>query len=153
MPEKLSQILAHYTGMPSSEVVRLLGMSQRDIYEDSAYKRMVEQLPSTILYETLPQARAAYERYLPQFAEILAMRYGMKNTPMSAFTLGNWLVGFVEQPTAIINLSKIHSRLPQQAVIEMLPEMIGMLDGMSEGRENWQRALALMALPLAARRE
>jgi hypothetical protein len=35
----------------------------------------------------------------------------------------------------------------------MLPEMIAMLDEMPEGRAEWQRALALMALPLAAERD
>jgi hypothetical protein len=146
----LDKTLAHYIGVPPAKIARLLALTQQQIYSDAEYKSWLEQLDSAALYATLPHARQAYETHLPHFAQILEEKYHLSRTPMSAFTLGNWLVGFLEYHDKLIDLSKMHGRLPRQAVIEMLPDMIGMLDDMPQGRADWQKALALMALPLAA---
>lgn len=148
----VASVLAGYIGVAQSKIERLLGLTQEQIYQDAEYNAWINTLDVEQLNSYLPLARAAYEKHLATFTEHLRTRYNMANTPMSAFTLGNWLVGFLQYPSQISDLSRIHQRLPRQAVLEMLPEMIAMLDDMPEGREAWQRALALMALPLAAAR-
>ncbi|MCU0463768.1 MAG: hypothetical protein MUF38_04280 [Anaerolineae bacterium] len=149
----LEDTLAHYIGANKDQINRLTRMKQSQVYSDPTYQAWVQQMDAGALHETLAHARAAYEEHLPQFAAILSTRYGMSNTPMSSFTLGNWLVGFLQYPDSISNLSKMHQRIPQEAFREMLPEMIQMLDDLPTGREGWQRALALMALPLVAVRD
>lgn len=148
----IAQALAQYIGVPKAKIERLLALTQEKIYQDAEYQAWINTLNIEQLNKFLPLARAAYEKHLPTFTEHLHTQYNLSNTPMSAFTLGNWLVGFLQYPSQISELSRMHRRLPPQAVREMLPEMIAMLDDMPEGRAEWQRAFALMALPLAAAR-
>jgi len=148
----IENTLSRYTGVVPAKISRLLRLTQSRIYEDKEYRSWIEALDTDVLGETLPHARVAYERHLPEFTEHLKEKYGMVNTPMSAYTLGNWLVGFLRYPDTIINLSKMHDRIPAEAFSDMLPEIITMLDEMPQGRAEWQRALALMALPLVASR-
>jgi hypothetical protein len=144
--------LSNYIGVPSDKIARLLKMKQQAVYADPEYQAWINRLDANRLHQTLPHARAAYEKHLPHFIEILHTRFGMSNTPMSAFTLGNWLVGFLQHPEAIGDLSRMHSRIPSEAFRQMLPDMIEMLNDMPQGRAEWQNALALMALPLVAPR-
>ncbi len=148
----VAAVLARYIGVEQNKIERLLALSQAQIYQDAEYQAWIAELNVEQLNDFLPLARAAYEKHLATFTEHLRKCYDMVNTPMSAFTLGNWLIGFLQYPSQISDLSRIHQRLPRQAVLEMLPEMIAMLDDMPEGRAEWQRAFALMALPLAAKR-
>lgn len=148
----IEQILSQYTGISANQIARILSLKQAQVYEDPDYQAWISQLDPTALYETLPLARAAYEQGMPQFAEHLRDNYGLDNTKMSPFTLGNWLVGFLQYPNTITNLAKLHHRIPPQAFREMLPMMLTMLDTMPDGGAQWQRALALMALPLLVRR-
>jgi hypothetical protein len=67
---------------------------------------------------------------------------------MSAFTLGNWLVGFLQFPAALEGLSKFHKRLPQDAMAELLPHMLSVLEDMPHGSADWQKALALLSMPM-----
>jgi methionyl-tRNA formyltransferase len=149
----IEETLSKYIGISPVKISRLLKMKQAKIYEDGEYQTWISQIDTDLLYNTLPHARQAYEKHLPYFAQILQDRYGMVNTSMSAFTLGNWLVAFLKYPVAISELSKKHARIPQQAFLDMLPEMIQMLQEIPAGRAEWQRALALMALPLCAPRD
>ncbi|PJF36918.1 MAG: hypothetical protein CUN49_03005 [Candidatus Thermofonsia Clade 1 bacterium] len=148
----IAEVLAQYIGVEKRKVERLLALKQEQIYEDPEYQAWISKLNVDRLNSFLPLARAAYEKHLATFTEHLRTKYNMVNTPMSAFTLGNWLVGFLHYPSQISELARLHRRLPRQAVLEMLPEMIAMLDDMPEGRAEWQQAFALMALPLAAER-
>lgn len=148
----IAAVLAHHIGVEQRKVERLLALTQEQVYQDAEYRAWIESLEVERLNQLLPLARAAYEKHLATFTERLSERYNMPNTPMSAFTLGNWLVGFLQYPSQIADLARIHQRLPRQAVLEMLPEMIAMLDEMPEGRAEWQRAFAVMTLPLAAKR-
>ncbi|MBC8099612.1 MAG: hypothetical protein H7Y11_09220, partial [Armatimonadetes bacterium] len=44
----------------------------------------------------------------------------------------------------------IRQSLPREALMALLPDNLAILDDMPVGRADWQRALALMALPLVA---
>jgi hypothetical protein len=149
MTSLFSDAIAPYIGCSSTEIDRLLSLPQGQIYADDTYCTWTNNLDYESLYETLPDARSAYEAQLPQFSKVLIEHYGVSNERMSAYTLGNWLVGFLQTPDQISKLPKIHQHLPRAAVLELLPGMIGMLDSMGTGREQWQRALAILALPLA----
>lgn len=149
----MDKTIAHYSGLPVNQINRLLNMRQSQIYADVQYQSWVDALDSQLLYDTLNYAREAYENNLGVFHKILKDQYNLNNTPMSSYTLGNWLVGFVQVPSKLSELVKMHNNLPLEAVMNMLPQMITMLDEMPEGREEWQKALALIALPLAATRD
>lgn len=142
--------LAATIGTPRAAVERLLAMSQSEIYEDAEYRHWVSQLHPAPLHRTLGYARQAYDRHLSQLAKILRDEYGFVNVPMSAFTLGNWLVAFLAYTESLSDMTRIHARLPQAAVARLLPEILNALGEMPEGAQEWQRALAVLTLPLLA---
>ncbi|MCA9902210.1 MAG: hypothetical protein KC547_00020 [Anaerolineae bacterium] len=144
----INSTLAQYTKLPKAEIDRLLALSQDEIYNDATYLNQVRQLDAEYLYDTLPAARDIYAQYVPQYNQILSERFGLHNSVMSAFTLGNWLVGFLQFPTTLDGLSKFHKRLPKDAMAELLPDMLSVLDDMPQGSADWQKALALLSLPM-----
>lgn len=146
----MDKALAQYINVPTANVARLLNMKQSEIYEDDEYQSWISSLDADLLYNTLANAREAYSKNIEQFNDVLKSKYKLKNTPMSEFTLGNWLIGFLQYPANLASLTEMHNRLPRQAVIEMLPSIIKILDEVKEGRTEWQKALSLIALPLAA---
>lgn len=118
------------------------------IYNDSAYLNQIRQIDTERLYETLPAARDIDAEYVPQYNQILSERFGLHNSVMSAFTLGNWLVGFLQFPKTLDNLSQHHKRLPKEAMAELLPHMLSVLEDMPHGSADWQKALALLSMPM-----
>lgn len=145
-----AHMLANYIGTDAEEIERLLGMSQNDIFADPTYVYWVRSLPQERLDRTLALARDNYATHMPEYHQHLAAQYGMPQPKMSAYTLGNWLVGYLQYPDMVVELPSIHHRLPREAVIDMLPTMLETLGEMPEGAADWQRALAVLALPLAA---
>jgi len=140
--------IAHYTGQSTSEINRLLGLGQAAVYADPVYKDWVKSLDVTLLHQTLPMARAIYERLLPSFTARLKDSYGIDSSPMSAFTLGNWLVGFLQYPDQINQLAHLHRRIPKAALEEGLPDILQALEELPNGKREWQKAMTVLMLPL-----
>lgn len=145
----IEQTLSHYIKVQPAQIVRLLNMTAAAIYADDEYKGWIASLNPDVLHDSLPHARSAYELSLPRFTKVLKEKYGLSNTPMSAFTLGNWLVGFLRYPESIADMPSLHQRVPVEAFREMLPDMLKILDNVPDG-DQWQKAMALMALPMMA---
>lgn len=148
-----SRTLATYIGVDVEKIERLLAMPQSEIYEDEEYLSWIQQLEVSELDRTLALARYAYDRKLPELKQVLKEKYHLKHLPMSSYTLGSWIIGFLQYPHMAKNLIKLHTRLPREAVEDILPQLIVLLDDLPEGREHWQRALAVMALPLMGHRD
>lgn len=149
----IADTLAKYINVPADAIQRLLSMSTSQIYQDAEYQTWIEKIDTRQLDNTLKQAREAYDKDLPRFNERLAQEYGVKAKPMSSYTLGNWVIGYLYYPEMAKNLPQVHNRLPQHVVTEMLPDLITALDEMPDASEEWQRALAVLALPLLASRD
>lgn len=144
----LTKIIAQYTQTPEATIARLLKMPTDAIYEDAAYKQLVDSLDRDYLHQTLQQARNAYEVGLPDFKERMRVYFDFTDSPMSPFTLANWLVGFLNYPDKLADLPNLHGRVPHNAIQNGLPELFKVLEQMGEGRDAWQRALAVLAIPL-----
>ncbi|MFP4323161.1 MAG: hypothetical protein ACLFTK_11970 [Anaerolineales bacterium] len=144
----LTKSLANYIGVSTRDVQTWLNMSAAGIYDDPAYQDLVYGLDRALLEETLSEARAVYEDALPEFQAALGSEYNFRNTPMSAYTLGNWLVGFLQYPDSLPELLDIHARIPQSVLTAGLPMLLSYLDDMPQGGAEWQRALAILALPM-----
>lgn len=147
----LNQTLVHYTGTPAATIEQLLQLGSQSIYRHPTYQDLVASLNRQALEATLPLAREAYNAHLPDFIASMQRKHKVSLEPMSAFTLANWLVGFLQYPATVEQLPTKHERIPKAVIREGLPELLAMLDDMPQGRAEWQRALAILALPLVLR--
>jgi hypothetical protein len=143
--------ISAYTGLSESTVQRFLTMSVQNVYEDKDYIAALKLLNRDVLQNTLPAARTAYENHLEEFSDAIRSRYNLDSDVMSAFTLGNWVVGILEYPDQAKKLINMHARVPHQALVEHLPGILRILDEMQQGRTEWQKALCMLAFPLMAK--
>jgi hypothetical protein len=139
--------IAVYMGISVDEAGRLLALSPAAVYDDSAYQDAVNRLDVDLLRHTLVHVRAAYENGLDPIKE----KYGLSDTVMSGFTLGNWVLGFLADPDHMNDMLERHARIPTDVIENALPELVGLLEDIPEGRAEWQRALVTFSLPLIAR--
>lgn len=141
------QTIATYTNLSLSEVKRLLSLSPDEIARDPDYMELVHSLDSARLEASLQEARKAFLQGLQPIADNMMHQYQLTHNPMSAYTLGNWLVGFSESGD-ITMFQGLHTDLPLDMIATYLPPIIGTLDTMTEGRNYWQHALSVMAISL-----
>lgn len=145
--ERLTEVI----GIPREEVERLLAMPAIAIYRDEAFRALVNRLDKELLFSTLPDTRAAFDFHIPIFqARVRTAHPQVAVQRMSASTLGMWLVGFLQIPNAMERLAVFHAPVPPDFIREFLPDLLAMLDDIAVGRQEWQRALALLSLPLLA---
>lgn len=146
-----TKTIANYTGLRADKIDRFVKMSTTQIYNDADYQDFLKTLDREFLIETLPLARQAYENNLPKFTAELQDRYRLPNMPMSAFTLGNWVVGVLEYPSTAGEIINMHGRVPAEVITNSLEELLEFLDDMPKGSAEWQQALCLLAFPLMMR--
>jgi hypothetical protein len=143
----VADLYAKYAGLPADETERLLAMPAEAIYRDRSYQSLVTSLDADVLHDTAQFVREAYDKGLPH----LKARYGLAGTVMSGFTLCNWVLGYLNYPAKLSDLLGQHERIPVKTMTDMLPELVDLLEGVPEGRQEWERALLIMTLPLLAR--
>ncbi|NDJ54497.1 MAG: hypothetical protein GYB68_15620 [Chloroflexi bacterium] len=138
-------------GIPDASLDRLATLSTRDLLADPTYREMLSSLDCDLLEATLPEARAALENNLPAIAERVVAEWALDRNPMSAYTLGNWVVAFARQPDHIEQLIHFHDRMPSQLFRDVLPEIVSLFNEMPRGAEAWKYAITVLGLVLASR--
>ncbi len=142
----LVQQLATYTGLSDAEIERLLALSPSEIYDDPAYSALIPQLDEEALKATAAQVQQIYADHLPALKD----KHQLSGSIMSSYTLVNWVLGFLMYPERLPDMLQYHQRLTSEQVAAMLPDLFTLLDALSEGREAWETALAVISLPLLA---
>ena len=142
--------LADYTGLDVQTIQKMLQSTPHAIYTSQEYIEVLRNVDSDLLEETLPEARRIYSLHLDEFAATLENRYDIHSNPMSAFTLGNWVVGVMQYPQRADALIEMHHNLPTEVFSDNLSDLIDMLGEMNIGREVWQQAMCLLAFPMMA---
>lgn len=140
--------VATYTGLPTNSIEKMLKGSPHQTYRSQEYIDALHSVDLEALEAALPEARRVYEAHLPDFAAGLEARYGVSSSPMSPFTLGNWVVGVMQYPERADTIIKMHKALPANVFADNLDELVGMLDEMRSGSAVWQQAMCLLAFPL-----
>ena len=143
----LTELYAKHAGLAAEETERLLAMPAEAIYQDQRYLALVKSLDVSLLHDTAGAVHKAYEAGLPGLKE----QYGLGGTTMGGFTLCNWVLGYLNYPTRLSDLLGQHDRIPVKIMRNMLPELVGLLRDVPEGREEWERAFLIITLPLLAR--
>jgi hypothetical protein len=143
-----TQTLAQYMNVPEGTAKQLMGLSARQLLADETYIGLLYDLDRELLEATLPTVRAVYEEYLPEFIEGVESRYNLDATPMSAFTLGNWVVGALQFPEHTHSILEMHANVPREVFNNELQSLMDILENTPEGKAEWQRAMCVFALPL-----
>lgn len=140
--------LAKYIGTDAATIQKLRQLDASAMYNHADYRALFDGLDAAYLQNTLPLVRKAYDAELPKFKTQLASKYSIDAEPMSAFTLGNWIVGILSYPERFNDLLGIHGKVPGMAIDDSLDTLVEMLGTMPEGASMWQHALCLLSLPL-----
>jgi hypothetical protein len=140
--------IARYTKLPTHLVRDFLSRNPVDVYRDPQYVRALYRMDLPYLRATLPIVRSYYDEHLDSFAEDLEQRYHIQRGAMSSFTLGNWVVAFLDYPEYALNMLQRHEHLPPQLFDGGLEDLMTLLEGLPKGREQWQQALCLLTFPL-----
>lgn len=147
----LHTFMADTIGLDPNDLHRLLEMAPHDVLNDPTYQGLLQTLDLDLLRKTLPLARAAYARGLHSFKERYKDIYDATQSPMSEETLANWLIVFLQYPNTLHNLVATHQRVPVAFIHQGLPDLLSMLAGMPRGCAEWQRAMAVLSIPLLVR--
>lgn len=147
----LLTFMADSIGIEIDELQRLLEMAPHAVLDDPSYQGLLQSLDLALLRKTLPLVRAALARGIPTFNERYQAMYSATESPMSEETLSNWLVVFIQYPNTLRSLVANHQRVPVEFIRLGLPDFLSIVDGMPRGCAEWQRAMAVLAVPLLVR--
>ncbi|HEC24115.1 MAG TPA: hypothetical protein ENI95_14480 [Chloroflexi bacterium] len=142
----LEEQLAHHSGIPTETIEYLLSLTPEEVYQDVVYRRLVSRLDVDELHRTLTVAREVYDEGL----EAIKEKYNLSGTIMSGYTLCNWVLGFLKQPTEMADVLKYHASVPSSKIAASLPELLELLDEMRVGSAEWKKALVVFSLPMIA---
>ncbi len=74
----------------------------------------------------------------------------LSGTIMSGYTLCNWVLGFLKQPTGMADVLKYHASVPSGKIAASLPELLELPDETRVGSAEWKKALVVFSLPMIA---
>lgn len=147
MNRNLLESLADHGRMEPGEAARLLSLTLDELAQDEAYQALLAQLDQQLLSRTLHDVRKIYDSNLAEFKR----EYDLQDTVMGGHTLGNWVLGYLMYPDQLHSLADRHVNVPTEKVQQMLLDLLSLLQRQTgEGCREWQRALALLTLPLLA---
>lgn len=140
--------IARYCKVSNHLIRDWISRPPADVYRDQQYIRTLYRLDLPYLRATLPVVREFYEENLDEFAHDMEEHYHISRGAMSSFTLGNWVVAFLDHPEYALNMIARHSHLPPELFDGGLERLMLMLEDLPEGCEQWQQALCLLTFPL-----
>ena len=146
----ISELIAANTNVSTQDVERLLSLSQSEIYETATYQRLVQKLNYDKLFATLQEVRDAYDEHLPELIDYLKDEHGFTGKPMTSYTLGNWMLGFLHNTSQLSKLASFHHKIPKHILEEGLPAILQILDDLGDTGQEWKKAMSLLSLPLFA---
>lgn len=140
--------LQETTRLPYETLAAWFTLNPVALIDTPSYQDAVGSLDTALLQRTYAQAHTAYEAVLPAFQQEMETRYGYDHAPMFSTSLGKWLISVAERPHYMPQVFTLHASVPPVIVQETLPMLLRAMDRIGEGRDEWQRALALLSLPM-----
>jgi hypothetical protein len=114
----MMELLSHY--LPSDEVERLLRLPPGAIYKDPNYLNLLKQVRYQLLSDATSQS----------------------------YALCDWIISFLEQSDLPHKLVNWHNSTSSRVMVDALPDLLTILETIPNSRQDWQRALVLLTLPL-----
>ena len=150
MANTMGSYLANYVSMEASEIDRVLKLAPSKVFEDPAFTSMINKLDVEILRDTLGDAHSTLDTKLMPLLQTTLKHHNLEETAMSAYTLANWLVGYLEWPNMLGQMLEKHSRIPTNVISDVLPHIMDILADVPSEKARWQEAFAAVAMPLIA---
>lgn len=144
------ELFALNIGISVDDVQAMLSMGKTQVLQSDLYKRLIRSLDYNTLSVSLREVRGLYETHLPEIAGYLKENHSYSGKGMTAHTLGNWLLGFLNMPDYLGHLVEIHQHVPQFVLTIGLPRILDILDKADTASAEWKKAMALLCLPLFA---
>lgn len=142
------EALAEQLGVSLHDIQLFLSMPADELRKNALYQSLLEDIDADYLYGTLGEARRALDGILPGLVDYVKSKYHVAHFPLTSYMLGNWVVGFLNYPDELWRLSKIHRQIPPHIMHEVVPEVLAGLGEMSTGSSAWQRAFAVIVVPM-----
>jgi len=140
--------LSQLTGIPITTIEYWQTLSAVQIVHNRDYIDALRDVDRLELESSFNEIRTRYQGHLVHFQRMLAQRYGVHHAPMFSEILGHWVLSAVEQPSYLEHVIKRHARMPREMISDGLPMLVDMLASPSGERNEWQRAVVLLTLPM-----
>ncbi len=144
------ELFADNIGISVEDARAMLSLRQNQLIHSEMYRELVRSLDYTALSNSLRQIRALYETHLPELVDYLRDNHQYVGKGMTALTLGNWLLGFLNMPDYLDHLIEIHKKVPPFVLTIGLPRILEILDKAEASSAEWKKAMALLTLPMFA---
>lgn len=141
-----------HLNLSETQVQELLGMSATDIPQHQAFQTELGSLDLPLLRDSLPTAKSVLQDQLPAFYHWLKNELQIKRVPDSPNHTTTWVANFLNNQESIQHLVKLHRPVPPAALEQAIPRLVSLFNQVEDDeiRQEWQRAVALLCLVLAA---
>ena len=146
----ITKTLACYLNIPPDDIYRLLNTPPHELYQHPMYSDLLRSVDFEYLFDTLPYAKTVLQTGLPPLVARFSAEYNLYHFPLNGHMLSDWITDFLQFPAEVWRLREVHTGVGLQLIHEAIPEILGMLEALGDASHVWQRAFAIMVIPLAA---
>lgn len=142
--------IAQTIGLHKADVERLLAMPPQSIYHDAEFQSLVQTINADTLYESIAQVRQHLDAALPPLVNQMMATHHIEHFPLTSYMFANWMIGFLHYPQELWRLIEKHADVPVALIREATLEVLPIFGALGKRADEWQAALAILAIPLAS---
>ena len=141
-----------HLNLSSAKVESLLTLSATELPQQEEFQTELGTLDLSLLRETLPTAKSVLENQLPAFYVWLKQELNIKRVPDNPNHTTTWVANFLKNEESIQHLVELHRPVPPVALEQAIPRLVSLFNKVEDSkiRQQWQSAVALLCLVLAA---
>jgi hypothetical protein len=141
-----------HLNLSESRVETLLTLNASELPKQDEFQTELGNLNLSLLRETLPTAKSVLENQLPAFYVWLKQELQIKRVPDSPNHTTTWVANFLNNQESIQHLVELHRPVPPLALEQAIPRLVSLFNQVDDMqiRQQWQSAVALLCLVLAA---
>jgi len=145
-------IFTENLNLSRAKVEELLTLSAIELPKKEEFQNELSTLDLSLLRETLPTAKSVLENQLPAFYTWLKQELKIKRVPDSPNHTTTWVANFLNNQESIEHLVALHRPVPPVALEQAIPRLVSLFEKVEDShiRQQWQSAVALLCLVLAA---
>jgi len=141
-----------HLNLSESTVETLLTLNASELPKQDEFQMELGNLDLSLLRETLSTAKSVLENQLPAFYVWLKQELQIKRVPDNPNHTTTWVANFLNNQESIQHLVELHRPVPPVALEQAIPRLVSLFNKVEETqiRQQWQSAVALLCLVLAA---
>jgi len=151
-PQATVDTFTQHLNLSESTVENLLTLNASELPKQDEFQTELGTLDLSLLRETLPTAKSVLENQLPAFYTWLKQELQIKRVPDNPNHTTTWVANFLNNQESIQHLVELHRPVPPVALEQAIPRLVSLFNKVEETqiRQQWQSAVALLCLVLAA---